>query len=340
MVLHALLAAGVIPVFVDIDPTTGNIDPGLLRRRTLSSARGLVTTNLYGVPDLLPELVVLAEKQDLTLIEDCAHVVDATFGSTRVGTFGDAAVFSFSKVLGAKGGFVLCRDLRLAQSLRAQVRADARAPRLLDSVVSQLVASLPEAGRSLLRRTVAPALRRPAESRERLLAWLEASRRRPQQARRAAAEAADPFDALGSDGRDFDVLPARAALHELEHRLASMQDLVAQRRERNQNMLDSCVLARPVPEIAATYCHLVVPFFTPRRDELVRGLMRRGVRVQYIYDPPRSELFARSPCVDAQVEPARARLWSRTVLPVDARHADTLLAFLRDLSAQGRERVT
>jgi hypothetical protein len=124
-VVEALLAAGVVPVFVDIEPDTGNIDPGRLSDSVLTAARAIVTTNLYGNPDNAPHLRRAAAKHDLLFIEDCAHVIHTVIDGRRVGSLGDVSVFSFKKYFDEPGGVITFRGETAARAVRARVSAEA-----------------------------------------------------------------------------------------------------------------------------------------------------------------------------------------------------------------------
>ncbi|MFA5058938.1 MAG: DegT/DnrJ/EryC1/StrS family aminotransferase [Opitutaceae bacterium] len=122
----AIELAGARAVFVDVDARTLTMDPAALARR-LAGARdpaikAVVPVHLYGQPADLPAIMEIARQHGLTVIEDCAQAHGATSRGRRVGTFGDAAAFSFypTKNLGAigDGGAVATNDLRLAEQIR------------------------------------------------------------------------------------------------------------------------------------------------------------------------------------------------------------------------------
>ena len=87
--------AGLRPVFVDVDPTTFNLDPCRIEASITAQTRAIVPTHLYGQPCEMSEILRIAEKHNLTVIEDCAQAVGARYRGTLVGTFGHAAFFSF-----------------------------------------------------------------------------------------------------------------------------------------------------------------------------------------------------------------------------------------------------
>ena len=115
---------GLRPVFVDVDPATFNLDPGKVEAALTERTRAIVPTHLYGLPCAMSEIMKLAEKHDLIVIEDCAQAVGARYRGQRVGTFGTASFFSFQLLKGINtygGGMVLTNDVALSRSVRAQV---------------------------------------------------------------------------------------------------------------------------------------------------------------------------------------------------------------------------
>jgi dTDP-4-amino-4,6-dideoxygalactose transaminase len=96
---------GATPVFADIEEGTYNLDPAALEAAITPRTRGLVVVHLFGLPARMDEIMAIARKHRLFVIEDCAQAVGARYMGTPVGLFGDAATFSFypTKNLGACG---------------------------------------------------------------------------------------------------------------------------------------------------------------------------------------------------------------------------------------------
>ena len=116
--------AGLRPVFVDVDPATFNIDASKLEAALTERTRAIVPTHLYGQPCAMSEIMNIAEKYDLVVIEDCAQAVGAQYRRKRVGTFGTASFFSFQLLKGINtygGGMVLTNDLVLSRKVRDQI---------------------------------------------------------------------------------------------------------------------------------------------------------------------------------------------------------------------------
>jgi dTDP-4-amino-4,6-dideoxygalactose transaminase len=125
----AIEMTGATPVLVDIDPVHYTMDPDALRRvleqpsAGLPKIRAVVVVHLYGQTVDLERIVPLCREHGVAVIEDCAQAHGARLYGKRVGTFGDAATFSFypTKNLGAfgDGGAVAVPDPGLAQRIAA-----------------------------------------------------------------------------------------------------------------------------------------------------------------------------------------------------------------------------
>lgn len=118
--------AGLRPVFVDVDPNTFTIDPAAFEHAITPRTRAVVPTHLYGLPCDMDAIMTIAQRHQLRVIEDCAHALGATYRGRQVGTFGDAALFSFQtlKPLNAfGGGMALVQDPAIAARVRAEVDA-------------------------------------------------------------------------------------------------------------------------------------------------------------------------------------------------------------------------
>ncbi len=125
----AIEMVGATPLLIDIEPDLYTMDPDALARvlenppAGLPPIRAVIPVHLYGQPADLDRIVPLCRDHGVVLIEDCAQAHGARLHGRRVGTFGDAATFSFypTKNLGAlgDGGAVAVRDPDLALSLAA-----------------------------------------------------------------------------------------------------------------------------------------------------------------------------------------------------------------------------
>lgn len=113
---------GAVPVFVDIDPDTYTIDPRLVEAKITARTKAIVPVHLYGQAAHIGDLRTLCKKHNLFLVEDCAQAHFSKEDGQYVGTFGDAATFSFypGKNLGAYGdaGAVVTNNDELATKMR------------------------------------------------------------------------------------------------------------------------------------------------------------------------------------------------------------------------------
>lgn len=126
----AIELVGAIPLFVDINPLTYNMDPEDFERtlKTYASSKAgarvkaVVIVHLYGRPAEMDRLLKIARKYGLKVIEDCAQAAGALFKGRRAGSLGDIAAFSFypTKNLGAlgDGGAVTTKSKQLAEKVR------------------------------------------------------------------------------------------------------------------------------------------------------------------------------------------------------------------------------
>ncbi len=119
----AVTYTGAVPVFVEPDIRTFNIDPELIESSVSPKTKAIMPVHLYGQACDMDPIMEIAGKHGLKVIEDCAQAHGATYKGRKVGTFGDAAGFSFypGKNLGALGdaGAVVTNDKDLADKVRA-----------------------------------------------------------------------------------------------------------------------------------------------------------------------------------------------------------------------------
>lgn len=117
---------GAKPVFADIEPDTFNLNPDLIQRKITKRTRGIIPVHLYGNPCRIDEIVRLAKRNGLFVVEDCAQACGATFRGKEVGTFGDIGAFSFypTKTIGAAGdaGAVTTQSKKLYEKLKSLAR--------------------------------------------------------------------------------------------------------------------------------------------------------------------------------------------------------------------------
>lgn len=114
---YAPIAAGAIPVMVDIDPATYCIDPAAAEAAITEKTRAIIPVHLAASMADMDAIMALAEKYNLIVIEDCAHAHGAFWRGRGAGTIGHFGSFSLqsSKILtGGEGGVLLCQTEELA----------------------------------------------------------------------------------------------------------------------------------------------------------------------------------------------------------------------------------
>lgn len=117
-----VMSVGAMPVFVDIDPLSYEIDVMQIRDRITSSTKAIIPVHLYGHPAEMGPILELARSYGLKVIEDNAQAFGATYQGRKTGSFGDIGCLSFfpTKNLGAfgDGGMVVTNDPGLAERMR------------------------------------------------------------------------------------------------------------------------------------------------------------------------------------------------------------------------------
>jgi len=118
---NAILHLGARPKLVDVEPTTGLIDPAAVRAAVGQRTVGILPVHLYGQLADMRALRAVADQHNLFLVEDSAHGVEIERDGVRPGDLGDAAVFSFyatKNLTSGDGGAVATKDARMADRLR------------------------------------------------------------------------------------------------------------------------------------------------------------------------------------------------------------------------------
>lgn len=123
--LWPIVQMGLIPVFVDVDPITMNVDMNDLKLRITSKTRGILAVHVLGNMCDVKSLMEICENHDLFLIEDTCESLGSTYHGKQLGTFGQFGCFSFyfsHHITTGEGGMVVCQtqeDADLLRCLRA-----------------------------------------------------------------------------------------------------------------------------------------------------------------------------------------------------------------------------
>ncbi len=119
---EAIASVGATPVFVDVRPDTMLMDPGLIEAAITPRTKAIIPVHLYGQMCDMDEIMAIARRRGLLVIEDAAQAQGASWNGNRAGTFGDVGCFSFypGKNLGALGdaGAVVSNNPATVEKIR------------------------------------------------------------------------------------------------------------------------------------------------------------------------------------------------------------------------------
>jgi perosamine synthetase len=117
---NSILYCGALPVFVDIDPLTFNIDPALIEAAITPRSKAILPVHLFGLSCDMDAILSIAEKHNLLVIEDACQSHGALYKGKRVGSFG-IGTFSFyptKNMTSAEGGMITTHDDAIAEKCR------------------------------------------------------------------------------------------------------------------------------------------------------------------------------------------------------------------------------
>jgi UDP-4-amino-4,6-dideoxy-N-acetyl-beta-L-altrosamine transaminase len=117
---NCVVYRGGTPIFADIKKDTYNIDPNEIRKKITSKTKAIIPVHFAGQPCDMDEISEIAEENDLFVIEDAAHAVDAEYKGKKIGNISNLTVFSFHPVKNmttAEGGMVTTNDNDLYEKL-------------------------------------------------------------------------------------------------------------------------------------------------------------------------------------------------------------------------------
>jgi len=123
---NVVVLSGAKPVFVDIDLATYCIDPQAIKAAITSKTKAIIVVHLFGLPANMQEIIAISKQFSLLLVEDCAQSHLAKIKDQYVGTFGDAAAFSFyptKNMTSGEGGMIVLsnsQQTRICKLLRNQ----------------------------------------------------------------------------------------------------------------------------------------------------------------------------------------------------------------------------
>ena len=109
----SVISVGAIPIFVDIDPDSFNLDPTKIEDAITEHTSAIIAVHIGGSPAAMDEIMAIARAHGLKVVEDCAQAHGAVYKGRKVGAIGDAGAFSFQSsknVTAGEGGMVLTND--------------------------------------------------------------------------------------------------------------------------------------------------------------------------------------------------------------------------------------
>jgi perosamine synthetase len=121
-VTNAVLSERAVPVFVDIDPLTCNLDPAKLESAVSPKTRAIIIVNSFGIPAPAAEIITFARQHSLATIDDACEALGSERNGRKAGTFGDIGVFAFypnKLITTGEGGALVTDSPIVASRLRA-----------------------------------------------------------------------------------------------------------------------------------------------------------------------------------------------------------------------------
>ena len=119
--INAIVLVGAKPVLADINKKTFNIDPVNIQKKITKKTKAILIVHLAGLPCEINKIKKIAKKNNLYLLEDCAHSIETKYNNKHVGNFGDVGCFSFystKNLTTAEGGMILCKKKSQANRLK------------------------------------------------------------------------------------------------------------------------------------------------------------------------------------------------------------------------------
>jgi len=117
----AIIRAGLVPVLVDAEPRTWNMDVDKVEAKVTSKTKAIMVVHIYGLPTDMEPIQDIARRHDLRIVEDAAEMHGQTYRGRPCGSFGDISAFSFypnKHITTGEGGMVVTDDGALAERCR------------------------------------------------------------------------------------------------------------------------------------------------------------------------------------------------------------------------------
>ncbi|HUQ47319.1 MAG TPA: DegT/DnrJ/EryC1/StrS family aminotransferase, partial [Gemmatimonadaceae bacterium] len=133
---EAIISIGAIPVYVDVEPGGINMDADDLSAKIGNATKAVIVQHSFGLPADVTRIWAVARQYNLPVIEDCAHTIASRVNGQTVGTFGDAAFYSYEAakpIFAGIGGSAVSNNPRLTQRLE-ETYTDYRQPPPLSQI--------------------------------------------------------------------------------------------------------------------------------------------------------------------------------------------------------------
>jgi dTDP-4-amino-4,6-dideoxygalactose transaminase len=119
--INAIIHSGATPVLCDIETDTLNIDPQQIEKKITSRTKAILVVHFAGRPCNMDKIMDIARKNNLFVIEDCAHAIEAEYHGIPTGTIGDLGCFSFystKNITTGEGGMVVSKNKELIEKIK------------------------------------------------------------------------------------------------------------------------------------------------------------------------------------------------------------------------------
>ena len=119
--VNSIIHCGAIPVFVDVDRDTANIDPAKIEAAITAQTRAIMPVHMYGRPCDMDEILEIARRHNLYVIEDAAHALGAEYKGQRIGSLSDLTCFSFyvtKNITTGEGGMITTNNTPFAKKIK------------------------------------------------------------------------------------------------------------------------------------------------------------------------------------------------------------------------------
>ena len=120
--INQVIRSGAIPVLVDSDPLTWNMNLQQIEEKITERTKAILVVHIFGLPVDLDPILELAKKNDIKIIEDAAEMHGQTYNGNPCGSFGDISTFSFypnKHITTGEGGMIVTNDAQLAEDCRS-----------------------------------------------------------------------------------------------------------------------------------------------------------------------------------------------------------------------------